>query len=138
MSLGIRTWSLLAKTLFSSEPTLGEGKLRPGGGQAGLGTDGRQRLEALTFWSRVNTLVMGLLRIAIALYSAVSEGPRALTQASGYQTPSPTPETTGLPLRDTQANLLPSFWQMSDLLPRAREQRLQSSEDKIQILPEVS
>lgn len=43
---------------------------------AGPGDDGRQWFEALTFWSRANTLVMGLLRIAVALYSAVLEGPK--------------------------------------------------------------
>ena len=36
---------------------------------------GRLQLEALTFRSRVNILVMGLLRIVIALYSAVLGGP---------------------------------------------------------------
>ena len=65
---------------FSSGPAPRAGKLRPA---AGLGADGRQRLEALTFWSRVSTLVMGSLRIAIALYSAVLGGPEIPGLGSG-------------------------------------------------------
>lgn len=59
-----------------------------------LGADRRQRLEALTFWSRANTLVMGLLRIAVALYSAVWEAPEHSGPGCGpkmrpHQTPPP-------------------------------------------------
>lgn len=59
-----------------------------------MGADRRQRLEALTFWSRANAPVMGPLRIAGALYSDVWEvpelpGPGRGPEMSTPQTPPP-------------------------------------------------
>ena len=72
---------------------------------------GRPQLEALTFRSRVNTLVMGLLRIVIALYSAVLGGPEILGPGGGpWNEPPPAPftasETTYFSFLEVQASLL--------------------------------
>lgn len=101
---------------------------------------GRPQLEALTFRSRVNILVMGLLRIVIALYSAVLGGPRSLVQAVG---PGTSPHQLPSPPLKQHTSLSWRFRPVSSKalahsrLPRVREHRFLPLECQTPALAEV-